>query len=452
MPLLRLTAVLLAAPTVISVGSEHYQIRAPETIAAESTELVEQLHVHLQQFFGRRPEGPLPVWILPDRRTFSAALAADRQPVADGGGYYAPENRTVYLFVQPSSYYTRQLLLHEATHQFHFLAATENRTPKAAWYVEGLADYFAMHGWDGKRLQCGRVPAVSLEDYPAAALAAIESHDAPASWLERVIDGNEPLSRPVSWALVHFLIGRDRKAFGRLAARLDRGDSPLADFQDTIGPVTGELARAFHRWVAAHQQPWSVVWTQWRQSGDTLEGTSETVGLLVHKRPLDRLELTIEPGNRPRSPETSAPLGKIDRGTHADAIASGDPVWKAGAVFGYRGENDFYLAQIDSKHRFRILRRTGDGWFPVFAAERPAASSRLLVECRGDRVQIGLCDVPVYDQINPGLLGLHVDACSAAFRVRVVPAGAPLRAARRGGADRDRQASLRHHPDCQPKE
>ena len=36
---------------------------------------------------------------------------------------------------------------------FAFVAfATGNRSPKATWYTEGLAEYFGMHNWDGKTL------------------------------------------------------------------------------------------------------------------------------------------------------------------------------------------------------------------------------------------------------------------------------------------------------------
>ena len=32
-----------------------------------------------------------------------------------GGGYYSEERRKAYVYIQPSEYYTRQLVLHEAT-------------------------------------------------------------------------------------------------------------------------------------------------------------------------------------------------------------------------------------------------------------------------------------------------------------------------------------------------
>lgn len=415
MHLLLLATILLAAPPAASVRSEHYEIRAPEAVAGETGRLLDQLHADLAEFFGRQPDGPLRIILLADREAFDEALVRDRHPAVDAGGYYGPENRTVYLFIQPSTYYTRQLLLHEATHQFHFLAATENHALKAAWYMEGLAEYFAMHNWDGAQLHCGTVPAVSLEDYPAVALAAFEASADRVAWMRRVIRGEEPLSRPVSWALVHFLIHRNREAFRRLGSRLDRGDSPLEAFQETIGPVGGELADEFHRWISGHQQPWSVVWIEWQQSGQTLEGWSQTVGLLIHKQPLARLELAVESQNS-QNLEESLPQAENGLDGQRFEIRSKDPVWKAGAVFGYRGVNDFYLAQLDWNHQIQVLHRIGSQWHLLLTTRQTAATDRLLIECLGDRVRIFLGGTPIYDQVAPGQLGLHIDACHASFR------------------------------------
>ncbi|MHB8897446.1 MAG: DUF1570 domain-containing protein [Thermoguttaceae bacterium] len=390
-----LIAVLLTAATpTVEVRSQHYQVLSSEPSAAETGRLLDQLHEQLDEFFGHCPEDPLRVNLLPDREAFHDALRRDGHPAVSGGGYYAPENRTIYLYTQPSVYYTRHLLLHEATHQFHFLVATGNRSLEAAWYLEGLAEYFAMHNWDGDRLRCGVVPAVTLEDYPATALKAIEGAGDRANWLRRVIEGQETLSRPVGWALVHFLVNRQRDAFRRLGARLDRREAPLKAFAETIGPVTAELADEFHRWVAAHQQPWSIVWIEWQQAGDRIEGSSRTVGLLVHKEPLARLELEVEPK---------------------------DPVWKAGAVFGYRDVTDFYLVQLNSDRQVRVLQRIGSRWSVVSTARTADDANRLLVRCEGDRVRVSMGATPICDRVAPGKIGLHIDDCRVAFRTELTP-------------------------------
>ena len=390
MHLLVLSTILITGTPPVESGSVHYEIHSAGIATVETGRLLDSLHGQLREYFEGAPNGPLPIALFPDRGHFCDALARDGQSIVEGGGYYAPENRTVYLFNQPSVYYTRHLLLHEATHQFHLLAATENRMPKATWYVEGLADYFAMHNWDGTRLHCGVVPVVSLEDYPAAALKTIEKNGGHPTWLRHIIDGRETASRPLSWALVHFLMHRDRGAFRRLGTRLNQSSQPLSDFRETTGPVDRKFAREFHRWVADHQQPWSIVWTEWQQSGEFLEGCSETVGLLVHKGPLARLGVTIAPS---------------------------ESLWKAGGVFGYSSESDHYLVQLSSDGEVRIVQRTGNGWQAVLSAPVARETRSFAIERLRDQVTITVNGHCLHKQTASGKLGLHVDGCRSRFRL-----------------------------------
>ena len=390
MHLLVLATILVTGAPPVETGSVHYDIHSAGSAAVGTDRLLDCLYGQLSEYFEGVPNGPLQIALFSDRGHFCDALARDGQPMVKGGGYYAPENRTVYLFNQPSAYYTRHLLLHEATHQFHLLAATENRMPKTTWYVEGLADYFAMHNWDGRRLRCGVVPVVSLEDYPAAALKTIEKNIGHPTWLRHIIEGRETASRPLSWALIHFLVHRDREAFRRLGTQLDQNSKPLNAFHETTGPVNKEFTREFHRWVVDHQQPWSIVWTEWQQSGELLEGWSETVGLLVHKKPLARLGATIAPS---------------------------DSQWKAGGVFGYSSESDHYLVQLSSDGEVRIVRRMGKRWQAVLSTTVAPETRSFTIERLGHQVTITVNGNCLHKQTAPGKLGLHVDGCRAWFRV-----------------------------------
>lgn len=384
-----LAAVLAAEPA--TAATEHYQVRSAALDPAEAGAILEQLHGCLTDFFGVAPPGPLQVEIFADAESFRGALAADGQPAVAAGGYYAPENQKVYLFAQPSAYFTRQLLLHEATHQFHFLTSTGNRRPRVNWHVEGLAELFGMHNWQNGssgRLQCCVVPAVSLEDYPAKALAEIEEHADQPDWLCRVIAGEVQASRPLNWALAHFLIHRDRAAFRDLVARLDRDEDALESFGQTFGESTPELFDDFRRWTAAHQQPWSVVWIEWQESGEALEGFSHVVGLVIHKTPLERLQATIEPAQSP---------------------------WKAGGVFGLRNEGDFYLVELSDSGSVRVLQRAGSRWQPLLTQRLTCPSQTFTIERRGYRVAVRVGTEIVYERDAPGKMGLFVDACRAKF-------------------------------------
>lgn len=53
-------------------------------------------------------------------------------------------------------YRTRRIILHEARHQFDYLVAKTGWSVPA-WYHEGIAEYWSMHNWDGKKLELGQL-------------------------------------------------------------------------------------------------------------------------------------------------------------------------------------------------------------------------------------------------------------------------------------------------------
>ncbi len=60
-----------------------------------------------------------------------------------------------WMYDQPSAYYRRHLLLHEGTHGFMFTLLAGSAP---AWYVEGMAEWFGTHYWNGKQLRLGFFP------------------------------------------------------------------------------------------------------------------------------------------------------------------------------------------------------------------------------------------------------------------------------------------------------
>ena len=391
LPLL-LATLLLADPRVSDVNTEHYHVRSAGPDAEVVGRMLEGLHGQLADFFGRRPEGRLEVEIHATREAYQEALGRDGLSYVGGGGYYAPGTKKVYLFPQPSEYFTRQLISHEAAHQFHFLVATGNSAPRSAWYVEGLAEYFAMHNFDGHRLKTGVVPAISLEDYPAKAIAALEAHD----WdLEGVISGRVKAERPLAWSLVHFLVHRRPAEFKRLAAKLDRDAQPLAAWEATLGRITPEFVAEYRQSVEEHAQPWSIVWTAWQEVGAAIEGDSRVVGVCVLKKTPRRLEAEMELVD-----------GKL----------------KAGMVFGYSSPQDFYMLQVFSHGRVWIVRRVDDQWETLVSEAAPKAKDRNVVALSHDesRVTLSVNGRKIRTLEAPGQVGLNVDGCRVRFRVEVV--------------------------------
>lgn len=394
---LLLALALLAWPvlgysTVTKAGrehrTEHYDLYVEGDLdPVETGSMLEALHAKLTAFFGRSPEGPLRIEIYESQDRFLGALLRDRQPYESGGGLYGPTFEKVWLAIQPTKAYTRQLILHEATHQFHFLVATGNEFPSALWYTEGLAEFMGMANWDGRRLEVGVIPAITLEDYPERARAAFEKldWDLGAALADRVSTGQAG-----SWAMVHFLANHDSAKFRDLGRRLERREDPEAAFGEVYGSVSTELVDDFRAWLEDNRQPWQWRWNAWMQHGDWIEGESDVVAISTLKRTPRRLEVELQP-------------------------ISG--YLKGGLVFGYQSPDDFYMMTLWDDRTIRVVRRLEDEWVRIDQVEidQPPGRDVLSVEQSEDGVRLAANGKLVSVVDASGLVGLTVDGCTARF-------------------------------------
>lgn len=377
------------AASAEELATEHYSLRIEGADAAETGRVLEQLHRELTVFFGRSPEGRLRLELYATQEDWRNALARDGIEPMEAGGYYSPGRRTTYLFVQPSDYFTRYLTMHEAGHQFHYLAATGNRDPGPFWYKEGLVDYFAMHNWDGERLVTGAVPAVTLEDFPAAALKALRELD---GGIEGLVSGKTRADRPAAWAFVKFLVETRPEKFRDLAARLDRAADPLESWRDVFGDDDAAIAEELVPWLQARQQPWKIVWIAWQERGMDIEGTSSVNALAVLKETPESLLVEMEP-----------------RGEK----------FKAGVVFGYSSPDDFHLLQVLSDGTGRVVHRLAGKWNILRTGAVPSGGNCHLlgVKINAGRVTTEVNGFSLGTYEAPGQVGVNVDACTALFRV-----------------------------------
>ena len=376
---------------VVEWQTEHYSIHAEQLDIQEVGRMLEAFYGQMSVAFGKSPEGKLRVEIYDSEKSFHAALKADGQEQVDAGGYYAPGTRKAYLWVQPSEYFTRQLILHEATHQFHFLTATRNRAPRAQWYIEGLAEYYGMHVWDGKTLKLGAVPAISLEDYPAKALDHF-THKLDRN-LDGLISGKLIAERPEAWALVHFLANQEADRFAQLRLKLDHGAEIDAAWSEVFGPVTPTLAERFEAWIAGHAQPWKIIWTGWQQVGDELEGKSDTSAMALLKQTPMSLQAELRP------------------------VGSAMP----GLIFGFTSSNDFYTWQFTGgrtlhMNHFEAGKWTGLRKFALAKGDGPVTlevqsnSAGASLRAEGKEWATMRCN---------GSVGLYVQEGTARFKVSV---------------------------------
>ena len=111
------------------VSSEHYHLHSESTIAEteEMSRVLEAARPQFEKHFNKSPKlrrDKLALYFFNTKEAWEAKIRADDLEIPDStaGGYYFHTNKTAYLFRQPTRYYTRCLLIHEAAHQFHYLA------------------------------------------------------------------------------------------------------------------------------------------------------------------------------------------------------------------------------------------------------------------------------------------------------------------------------------------
>ncbi|MFN6305110.1 MAG: hypothetical protein ACK6AT_04140 [Planctomycetota bacterium] len=95
---------------------------------------------------------PLTIHCIGDRKLFEQAGLLDQVPAFDDGFQMADR---VFLVEQPSNYYRRHLLLHEATHWIMYRAFGGGGAP---WFMEGMAELEATHRLDKNILSLAIIP------------------------------------------------------------------------------------------------------------------------------------------------------------------------------------------------------------------------------------------------------------------------------------------------------
>ncbi len=345
--------VAAAAPSA-TVESAHYRVtvEGTEAEADEVAKVLEAAWPLYRDFFGAEPklaEGErLGVFVAATVEGFRARLTADGITPPAAGGYYSPGNRTAYLWRQPTIYYSRCLLLHEAAHQFHYLARTGNRALPMGWYVEGIAEYLCRHTWDGERLAVGVLPTLSLEDYAAAARR--EAAGDAGALASRLAKGD--LSRPLMWALFRWLRHgaeeKKRANLPRLCDKLDRG----AAGDDLLWKAFGSpprVAEALVAYLETEQEPWTPVFNEWEGIGPgRIRGVAPPpiVSFCRVKAEVRRLAASLQ------------------------VPAEGD--WRGGLLLDYAGNADYVVAMSTPDGTVTVARRTdAAGWQTLGAVKFP---------------------------------------------------------------------------------
>lgn len=367
--------------------SEHYRLGTdtPAEAAREYLKVLEAAWPQYEAFFGKSPalkkDERLTIYFLETQDGWLARLKADKVEIPVGaGGYYWPGNRNVYLWRQPTLYTSRQLLIHEAMHQFHYIACCNNVGPKDVWYIEGVVEHLSRHYWDGEKLTLGVIPVCSLENYPRLALDLFEREDFD---LAAMIDGQRASTRPEQWALVRYLLlaedGKLKPKWERLAARLDAGETGKSAFRQVLGDPA-RLQPNIKQWLKTQQEPMVPVWNEWWGTGPgAVGGTAKVTSGCRARDDVDSFRATLQ-------------------------IPAQGP-WKGGLLIGFEDGGTYAVALFDNSGAISVNLRKDDKWQVLkranTAGPKVAGRLQLLAERTPqgirlvqDEVEVGLFDLP----------------------------------------------------------
>lgn len=265
----------------------HYVVQTDvsERVADDSLRLLEAAWPLFRARFGRDAvaksrDGRLPIFIYSCRDVYRFRRYPGMEPWVDrASGFYDRIHGIGHVEYAPQPYSQHRLVLHEASHQYHYLSLGKGRRdifPR--WYVEGVANDLERHEWDGRRLRIGieATPfTVGHEDIAAAAFRA-----APFD-LMRLLDGgalswipDDRDRRAIGFVLVRYLRqSRFADWFARFEERVSAGlRAPSFPTDVLMSDVVDDLIRYADSIRPARSTPQY----EWQRRGDDVEACVRT--------------------------------------------------------------------------------------------------------------------------------------------------------------------------------
>lgn len=263
-----------------TVHTAHYDAYLEMDDSQDISRLLEQMYFTLSLEFGARPTERLRIKVFSTEVGYQYALTKDGVStpfLAKAGGAYVPKNKTVYLWTKFYPYSTRQMLIHECVHQFHFLATTHNRLPYCRLYYEGRAEDLALHQWDGVRLRIADPPELTPWDIPNDAMQHLRNRQKPISLKEIACEESE-FDYAEACAITQYLRTKYPSYYAMWATLSGKLVPPAEAWDRAFGTIV--RTSDYMSWLAKHQNPWEAVFWSWDQAYDTIDG----------KAPLERAE------------------------------------------------------------------------------------------------------------------------------------------------------------------
>jgi hypothetical protein len=346
-----LPRLLASGEALTDVRTAHCLLHVEGMDPQETGRFLDAAYTEMKRFFSDvEPDRKIQIKIYATRERYQSEMDRLRKIFAiprrcrDAAGMYIRETACSYLYIQPQEYSTRRTLLHEFAHAYHDFIRPWSRVPSLEFCEEGIAEYFALHNWDGQRLKLGIVPVIASVDYPRMALRQLQN--TARFDLESIVVGDTEVDYPLAWGLASFLINCHRAKFNIWRQGLNNGVEPRVVWQKQFGPITPELRRSFESWLQSNAPPWQVIsgdWSPWAELIEGKAGENEFAVAILNETPR-RWTVTLEPSR-------SAP--------------------GAGVVIGFHGARNYHIVQPGSDGVWEIAHCTG----PTSPKERQTFSA-----------------------------------------------------------------------------
>src|SRR3954466_1804134 len=230
---LLLPGICSAAPITNVLTTSHFIVTTDSEPPPEIGAFLDRAYDQFTNFFRGDDERKLHVRIFSTHEDYQSRIdhlsryflmdSEDRDYV----GLYHRETGTSYIYFRRWNYSSRKLLLQVTSFQFHDCLRPWTESPSLPACEYGIAAHLSLHKWDGKNLELGVLPSMERANYPQIALDFFQNNC--RGDFKKVVDGSTKRNDALSWALVSFLIQKDREHFDIWRRALNNGvDAPYA--------------------------------------------------------------------------------------------------------------------------------------------------------------------------------------------------------------------------------
>ena len=341
--------------------TSHYELQT-QGEGAEATELVSMLESAWPQFatfYGKEPKvaenNRWRVYLFDDHDQFKLGMeqAGSEYPGASGG-YYSWKTQAVYLYRQPTVWFTRKLLLQMCAHQF-LGHATGHKRSATHWYLSGSIHYLSSHAWDGKTVQLGATPALTLENYALRAWAQVTSKGFD---YRKLLEPNGQDNGPLHLEVIR-LMQMDtgyRRALLQMRPRLNKGDNvSVEDWLMAFGNYK-KFEERLKASVQRFQEPFAVGLNRWDTRSVELDPKTGKRTFCIR-------------GEAPNY--VTAAHAREDAQTLEFRVDRQGQAGRVGALLDWFGQEDFRMLIFNHDGSYLLQQRTKQGWAPLQDGRAP---------------------------------------------------------------------------------